>query len=746
MSSRLLRNSLGLLMLPASLAIAQTVPDNAEKAENTETPAKQTSTNQPAKPQEVVITGGRGSDTDQRRQASAAKLIFGREELDRNGDNNLGEVLKRLPGVSTGGRPGRGGEIRMRGMGGGYTQILINGERAPRGFAIESLSPDQVERIEVIRGTVAEHSTQAIAGTINIVLREGYQQRDIQLKLNDSVEQGRHQPNVSITAPGKYGNLSYTLSGTLSQSNNADQRFSSKYDLDSTGALLFQENQVSDSEGRTDSIHFSPRLAWKFDNGDSLTLQSFMMHNQSQDDNVSVINVVQGNRIPAYGKSIAHAESSMTMGRLFGNWMKKLDAGARFELKFGANSFYLESDTPRTEYNPQGVLRRNLLDLVTTRERGANLSGKYSSPIGEGHLLTTGWEMEYSKRNQTRLALINNTPDPFNDGGDDNLQASSRRLAAFVQDEWDINKQWSSNFGLRWEGIRVRSGAAINGVMVDNSSSVLSPIAHAVWRVPGKERDQVRMSATHSYRTPPLGNLIATPALSQNNSATSPDRYGNPNLKPEQALGLELAFEHYLADGGILSANLFKRDIKQLMRRETSLQDGPLGPRWVSRPINIGKASTHGLELEAKFRLSQMIENAPAIDVRANYSWMWSAVDGIEGPNNRLDQQAKHSANLGLDYRIPNSGLTVGGSLNWTPAVLVQTSNEQLTGNSIKRQLDLYALLKINNYTQLRFAANNLMPRDYSTDSTLRERNVTHIENSINPSDTVWSLRLEFKL
>ena len=134
--------------------------------------------------------------------STAGKMIYGREELDRNGDSSVGEILKRLPGVTMGGRPGRGGEVRMRGLGNGYTQMLVNGERPPAGFSLESLSPDQVERIEIMRGPVAEHSTRAIAGTINIILREGYQQKDTQLKLSDSIEQNRHAPNVSLTLPG----------------------------------------------------------------------------------------------------------------------------------------------------------------------------------------------------------------------------------------------------------------------------------------------------------------------------------------------------------------------------------------------------------------------------------------------------------------------------------------------------------------------------------------------------------------
>ena len=77
-------------------------------------------------------------------------------------------MLKRLPSVTIGGRPGRGGQIRMRGMGNGYTQILIDGDRIPRGFAIDQISPDQIERIEILRAPTAETGARAIAGTINI--------------------------------------------------------------------------------------------------------------------------------------------------------------------------------------------------------------------------------------------------------------------------------------------------------------------------------------------------------------------------------------------------------------------------------------------------------------------------------------------------------------------------------------------------------------------------------------------------
>ena len=61
----------------------------------------------PARPQQVEVTGTTAPESsDERRRATASRITYGREELDRMGDASLGEVLKRLPGVTLGGPPG----------------------------------------------------------------------------------------------------------------------------------------------------------------------------------------------------------------------------------------------------------------------------------------------------------------------------------------------------------------------------------------------------------------------------------------------------------------------------------------------------------------------------------------------------------------------------------------------------------------------------------------------------------------
>ena len=93
----------------------------------------------------------------------------------------------------------------MRGMGGGYTQILVNGERMGPGFSLDELPPEQVERIEVLRahGRVRH---RAVAGTINVVLREAYRRRLNELRVGGQLERGLISPasaGAAMTALAK---------------------------------------------------------------------------------------------------------------------------------------------------------------------------------------------------------------------------------------------------------------------------------------------------------------------------------------------------------------------------------------------------------------------------------------------------------------------------------------------------------------------------------------------------------------
>ncbi|WP_020655198.1 TonB-dependent receptor plug domain-containing protein [Massilia niastensis] len=701
-----------LLGTAAAHAAGQVTPEAGAAQEQAPSPAPGRSA--AAKPdatiQQVTVSGSRANDTDQRRLSTAGKMVFGREELDRNGDSNVGDILKRLPGVTVGGAPGRGGGgVRMRGMGNGYTQMLVNGERPPPGFSLESLPPDQVERIEVMRGPVAEHSTQAIAGTINIVLREGYQQKDIQFRVSDSVAKGLHSPNVSLAMPGKSGQLGWLTNVMLHQNRNENE--STTYDRSERRDGTPDSEQLlrGRSDARSRGLHLSPRVSYTFDNKDTLTIQPFLGVNRSNSRLANEVERIAGS--PDYARLLQASRSEATFGRLFGNWLHRMEGGAKLDVKFGAGGANSENSSLRRSFGFAGEPLRVFNDSGDSRFRSANTGGKYTKPVAKGHLLAIGWDVEANRLEQVQVAEDDGSPLYEESGA--SLAAKQRRLALFAQDEWDITERWSAYLGLRWEGIRTTSQGA--GKDVKNLSRVWSPVLHTVWRIPGSEKDQLRASLTRSYRAAPLNDMIAAPGISADNSFVRPDRSGNPDLKPELATGIDLAYEHYIGRTGIVSASGFVRDVDDLIRRVVIETATAQGLRWISRPANIGKARTSGIELEAKFQLSDLFPAAPNVDVRANYSRFWSDVEDIRGPYNRLEGQAGQTANLGADWRLKAIPLTLGASINWTPEFAVQASNEELSRTGAKRQLDVFGLWRFPAHTQLRLFGSNLLSQNYDT-------------------------------
>jgi iron complex outermembrane receptor protein len=693
-------------------------------------------------PQQVNVTGTRADDTETRRLSTASKLVYGREELDRNGDTSLGDVLKRLPGVTMSGAPGSAGSVQMRGLGNGYTQVLLNGDRPPPGFSIETIPPDQVERIEILRAPVAENSTQAIAGTVNVILRQGYRQKDTQLRIADNIVQGRHGANVSVTVPGKAGNLSWTLNATASQTRTHTDLDASDADVLADGTVQRLQLIHSYGDGRARALNLAPRLSWKFENGDTLNFQPFVSANRSDNVNDAPVDQLIGLAPPPLALQHAVSHSTGTMARGLGDWTHKMEGGARLDLKFSAGINRDDDNSLRNNYDASGNLERFYTDIDTTRHRSFSNSGKVSRPLGEGHHVAAGWDGELGHLAQVHVAEGDN--DPLYDASGANLSADTRRLALFAQDEWDITTQWSGSLGLRWEGLRTTSD--MPGEAVKNTSSVWSPVLHTVYRIPGAKRDQVRASLTRSYKAPSVDDLVAAPTFVSDNHPTRPDRTGNPRLKPELATGVDLAYEHYLSRSGILSASAFVRDIDDLMRRQTTLQATSIGPRWVSTPTNIGHAVTRGIELEAKFQLAELLAGAPDLDVRSNYSRYWSHVDDIPGPDNRLERQARQTANLGLDYRTKAAPLTVGGNLNWTPLTLVQSSVTELDTAGMKRQLDLYGLWKFSADTQLRISGNNLLPRRYEAARVVGTAGLVQALQTQVRTYATLGVRLELKL
>jgi outer membrane receptor for ferrienterochelin and colicins len=703
---------------------------------------------------ERVDVTGKSDATDARRNASAAKIVITREELEQFGDTNLGESMRRLPGVTTGGRPGRPGAPQMRGLGGGFTQILIDGQRIPPGFSVQDITPDQVERIEILRAPTAETGARAIAGTINVILREPLRKTDHDIKLGVNVERDRVSPNVSWSYNGLLSETgTYTLTGSV---NRTDQITTDdtiiRYFDEVTDQLVTEQRTHSDSKSLRHNYFLSPRAQWRLGAGEQFGLQAFLAHNTVSSKTPATLEQPFGNNpVQPYATRVGAFDGRFDVARINANLNQRINESNRYELRAGVGRFWSDNTSSADQFDSLGVRNLAQISRNDVRDLSWSTSGKLITNLpSRGHAITSGYEYESVRRDTVGTTFVNGAQQLGDIGT--NFFTSTQRFAAFAQDDWDISPEFAANLGIRFEEIRTKTRD--EATVSENISRIATPLGHLVWRFAAPSRDQVRLSLTQSYRSPNVDQLTTRPNINSLYPATggnifsAADSVGNPSLKPERANGIDLAFERYLKSGGVISVNFFIRDIKDVIRNITELETVSWSPdqRYVSRPLNIGKARATGIEFDTKFQLREIFDTTIPLSLRFNANLCDSKVDSVPGPYNTLESQARVTGNLGFDYRVRNSPLTFGGNLAWTPAYTSQRSEDQITKVSTKRVFDAYALYRIDSRTNVRLSLSNIAPTDSVTESTTFSEGLRRFAVSNGRTDLSAALRLEMRL
>ena len=649
----------------------------------------------------VMVNAGK---VEQRRNDTVAAIVVGHEELIRQGDRALSDALKRLPGITIGGTASgtAGGQIQLRGLGQGYTLIMLDGVPVPPGFSLDSLDPELVERVEIMRAATAQFSAQAIAGSINIVLKKSGKRREHTFKLGAAGSHGMPAGSATVQWADKDGRLSYALAGTLAHTGRRGLLDEWNREFDGGGRPTVVRHMPLNERVTSDTFELAPRLQWALAGEDSLAWQSLVSLRRLASRRQVMETAYLGGHTDYPDNDAAFSQDSSTV-RSDLHWLRKFGPGDSLDMKLG-----LDANRRGSDYLFQGVsaapgpanVRRVDAGLDDV---GVQTSGTYRRTLGQGHALAAGWDAGNRRRTEFRRER------QLSPGGppvlpDEDYAATVRRLALFAQDEWDISARWSLYLGLRWETLRTASADGGAQRRVDVRAQVWSPVLQSLWKLAGK--DQLRLAITRTYKAPQIFQLIPRPYLNDNgNSPVNPDNQGNPALRPELAWGLDTAYEYYLGEGAMLGASASLRRIGEVMLDRLYQDQG----RWVATPVNQGRAQVRGIELEAKLPLSALWAGAPALDLRTNVARNWSTLDAVAGPDNRLDAQLPWSANLGADYRLAGKPLTLGGNLHFKGGGRSRASSQLLAWQGARRELDLYALWKFSDQLRLRLSGANLL-------------------------------------
>lgn len=131
--------------------------------------------------QEVVVVGdrlkGQARALSQQKAIDRITNVVSADQVGRFPDANIGDAVKRIPGITMQNDQGEARNIVMRGMAPHLNSVTINGERVPsaegdvRNVQMDLVPSDMVQTIEVNKALTADMDADAIGGSVNLVTR-----------------------------------------------------------------------------------------------------------------------------------------------------------------------------------------------------------------------------------------------------------------------------------------------------------------------------------------------------------------------------------------------------------------------------------------------------------------------------------------------------------------------------------------------------------------------------------------------
>lgn len=578
---------------------------------------------------EVVITARRS--IEERFQAAGSLVVVDRQDIEQMGVDSTVDVLRQLPGLQVTTGASGNVEIRMRGLDGSATRVMIDGQRSAgrAQLPIDQLPADLIERIEIVRSPSAEFSGSS-GGTINIVLRQAQPQRSAMARLTDTISWGEHRPRLWAMRTGPLGSdagqanqppWSFFMGVWLAQSING---FDQERDSINNGV---QTETSARSRTQRDDWMLIPRLSGRIGR-DQIGLRGNISGSSTSGD--------YRQRNASGGLIQSETSSSQRKSwQLGGDWTRRLPIG-KIETSLSGNRQSDEADRQRDDGS---TFREDRTE--STWQLKSKLTGSRQSL-----LWMAGFEHENRQASGSSL-------DSASTAGLEQLSSRIERSAVWGQNEWELPGKTTLTLGLRRESVLLNS--QVNGEQAHRRLDFWQPSLHT--RTPINETAQWRVNIARITRQPSVWDLLDRTVPSQgNNSVTNADQIGNPNLRPEVTQTFDIGLEQRLQGQGQAGLSLFMRQTDDVIATQTFDQAG----RWVDQRQNIGSARTAGLEGDLKRPLAtsgwgrdwMLSVNATLLQSRMT--------DGVrEGM--AIPGQANYTASISAARPMRRSGGTFGG-------------------------------------------------------------------------------------
>jgi len=697
----------------------------------------------------VVINGIAYRD---RTADTAPVLVYDTDYFQRFEPLTAGDALKRVPSVTFLSDVLESDGVRLRGLDPAYTQILINGEEVPgagsssgaigngadTAFFVDRIPAELISKVEIVRSASANRSGDAMAGALNIVLKDGYAIEGGYVRLGAlSFDDGRVRESVGAVWGGKIGEGRLLLGASVQGRHNPKRKTSLRYD-DVGGTLLNLEDQTDTRNGTDYSANFS----WQtpVGAGGEFTLEGFFVKTDRTQDEDSLeytslstglatdralrqLAVVNSNDVDIDQQSYS-LNSGYNVDMLGGKTKFKLGYASFKDdtFEFENEAEYLRgSELPATG-DPAANRRypeldRFTRDLAPFSIDDQELKAKVDHEREFGDLeLQFGLQFKQKERDTTlgegqfRVSPANGTvlaPDASGAGipgyRDPAITYTTDTIKRTNIDPYALVRGDAGAFS--WEaGLRVENMTLeVDGQETDETTVL--PSAHFAWEV--SEAGRIRGSVARTLRNAPFEFLFS--GTLEEELGTN-DFQGNPDLKPETAWGLDIGYEHQLGKSGIAGINFFYRDVKDLIEiyntgAAGSANDPPSDLAYIYGVRNTGDGKVYGVELDLSSDLS--VIGLPDTGVFANYSWLDSDVDDEFG-SRRFNSQSEFVYNIGFIHDISAWDAAFGATYRKQGDAASRVVGEEVV-TSYGADLEIFIEKSFGDNFTVRFVGSNLL-------------------------------------
>jgi TonB-dependent receptor len=670
----------------------------------------------PVDSREIIVTGqlffrNRTSDVN-------PVLSYDLEYFQRFEPVSVGEMLKRVPGVTFTSDVLEYDGVQMRGLPPGFTSVLINGRRPPGAeadgsFFVDRIPAELIERIEIIRAPRADQPSDGIAGVLNVITKEGATFNGGSLRAGALInEDGGVRPSAAAAYAGTVGQTSFWVGLNYQERRNPKDKVSLRFGdiVPDTAGITdpeFDNTELQEDTRDGTDISGNFEITTPIGAGGRLRFNGLFVDTDRNEDETSL--TFEGPDLDDDGVEIQRERISQQTYGLGLDGVLPLGPG-EFGFAAGWSGFRDSTDTEMDEGDTIAEAELEEGEALDTEDN--EYSGTLSYTFGPASArFKFGIDWLRKERDGT-LDIFD-----FDDGDvdPDSLISSiygirENRYSPYARLTLEPLENVTIDAGLRYEITRRNiTGRLVNvdeGIDETSRASYnaenLNPSLHL--RYSPTASDQFRLSVARTVRRPDYD--LISPITQLESPGDDDVTIGNPALRNQTAWGIDIGYERRLPGNGIFGVNAFYRDVNDLIEL---VAIGDNGDGSVYTPRNIGDGRVWGIEFDLSTPLGFI--GLPDTGFFANYTWLDSeTTDPFTREERRFNNQPHHVYNIGFIQTLRSINSSFGISLSGRSEA-VESNFDETVRLRYNPDLEAFVEHRFGRNVLIRLSAQNLLNR-----------------------------------